>query len=283
MPGSNAPKGGIGLDTAKNISSAVTSPVGRLAGLALPGVGTLSSIANIAANNTANTALGIGGINFNPFSANAAMDAVNRTGVGDADFRNEDGTFTPNKNNIQTRLHDSAGSPRGEHGFQSNDSGNSGDRGGSGGYGGGQTDAGNDTGSRGFYANGGQTQGPDPLIMGAVAAIMGSHPEPQQAIAAFVQVHGPEAFTQLRQQVIASASADQRSQEGIGGLIEGPGTGTSDSIPGQITQNGQPVEDIKVSNGEYILPEKAVEAFPQEKAGLDQFVANATGARPNNA
>ena len=149
-------------------------------------------------------------------------------------------------------------------------------------YGGGQDYGGGNTYSSDF-AEGGQVQGPDPLIMGAVAAIMGSHPEPQQAIAAFVQVHGPEAFTQLRQQVIASASADQRGQEGIGGLIEGPGTGTSDSIPGQITQNGQPVEDIKVSNGEYILPEKAVEAFPQEKAGLDQFVANATGARPNNA
>lgn len=152
-------------------------------------------------------------------------------------------------------------------------------------YGGGQDYGGGNTYSSDFsdFAEGGQVQGPDPLIMGAVAAIMGSHPEPQQAIAAFVQVHGPEAFAQLRQQVIASASADQRGQEGIGGLIEGPGTGTSDSIPGQITQNGQPVEDIKVSNGEYILPEKAVEAFPQEKAGLDQFVANATGARPNNA
>ena len=149
-------------------------------------------------------------------------------------------------------------------------------------YGGGQDYGGGNTYSSDF-AEGGQVQGPDPLIMGAVAAIMGSHPEPQQAIAAFVQVHGPEAFTQLRQQVIASASADQRGQEGIGGLIEGPGTGTSDSIPGQITQNGQPVEDIKVSNGEYILPEKAVEAFPEKKAGLDQFVANATGARPNNA
>ena len=151
------------------------------------------------------------------------------------------------------------------------------------GYGSGQDYGGGNTFSSDFFAEGGQVQGPDPLIMGAVAAIMGSHPEPQQAIAAFVQVHGPEAFTQLRQQVIASASADQRGQEGIGGLIEGPGTGTSDSIPGQITQNGQPVEDIKVSNGEYILPEKAVQAFPQEKAGLDQFVANATGARPNNA
>jgi hypothetical protein len=147
-------------------------------------------------------------------------------------------------------------------------------------------DPGNDTGTRGFYADGGQAQapqGPDPLVMGAVAAIMGNHPEPQRAIQAFVQVHGQQAFAQLRAQVIESASEEQRGQEGLGGLIQGPGNGTSDSISGQIVQNGQPVEDIKVSNGEYILPEKAVEAFPEQKAGLDRFVANATGARPNNA
>jgi hypothetical protein len=43
-----------------------------------------------------------------------------------------------------------------------------------------------------------------------------------------------------------------------GGLIEGPGTGTSDSIPGMIQQNGKPVEEILVSNNEFILREKDV-------------------------
>lgn len=38
-----------------------------------------------------------------------------------------------------------------------------------------------------------------------------------------------------------------------GGLIRGPGTVTSDSIPGVITQNGKPVENILVGNGEVIL------------------------------
>lgn len=41
-----------------------------------------------------------------------------------------------------------------------------------------------------------------------------------------------------------------------GGLIRGPGTVTSDSIPGQITQNGRPVENILVGNGEVILSGK---------------------------
>ena len=44
-----------------------------------------------------------------------------------------------------------------------------------------------------------------------------------------------------------------------GGLIEGPGTGTSDSIPGMIMQNGKPVEEILVSNEEFILRAKDVE------------------------
>jgi hypothetical protein len=51
------------------------------------------------------------------------------------------------------------------------------------------------------------------------------------------------------------------SQGGIaqfaqGGLIQGPGTVTSDSIPGQIMQNGRPVEQIAVGNGEVILSGK---------------------------
>ena len=40
-----------------------------------------------------------------------------------------------------------------------------------------------------------------------------------------------------------------------GGMIRGPGTGTSDSIPGVNTSNGG---KVKVSNGEYIIPAKVV-------------------------
>ena len=47
-----------------------------------------------------------------------------------------------------------------------------------------------------------------------------------------------------------------------GGLIEGPGTVTSDDIPGVILQNGKPVEEIKVSHEEVVLSGK-------DLAGLD--------------
>jgi hypothetical protein len=111
----------------------------------------------------------------------------------------------------------------------------------------------------------------DPIVSGAVAAIMGQHPNPEQAIQAFLQVYGQEALAELRNQVIASQSKEQRQEAGLGGLIEGPGTGTSDSIPGQIMQNGKPVEDIKVADGEFILPTDTVEAVGVEN--LNALVA----------
>ena len=44
----------------------------------------------------------------------------------------------------------------------------------------------------------------------------------------------------------------------MGGYIEGPGTGTSDSIPATIYQNGVPVGDAALSTGEFVMTEAAV-------------------------
>ena len=44
----------------------------------------------------------------------------------------------------------------------------------------------------------------------------------------------------------------------VGGYIEGPGTGRSDSIPATIYQNGQPVQDAALSDGEFVMTERAV-------------------------
>ena len=43
-----------------------------------------------------------------------------------------------------------------------------------------------------------------------------------------------------------------------GGYIEGPGTGTSDSIPATIYQNGGPVQEARLSDGEFVMTEDAV-------------------------
>ena len=43
-----------------------------------------------------------------------------------------------------------------------------------------------------------------------------------------------------------------------GGAINGPGTGTSDSVPAQIYQGGEPVQRAKLSDGEFVMTAKAV-------------------------
>ena len=43
-----------------------------------------------------------------------------------------------------------------------------------------------------------------------------------------------------------------------GGLIEGPGTGTSDSIKAGIYQNGKKVQEARLSNEEFVMTNKAV-------------------------
>jgi hypothetical protein len=148
------------------------------------------------------------------------------------------------------------------------------------------------------YAGGGQPQQPqqDPIVMGAVAAIMGQHPKPEQAVQAFVGKYGQQAFAQLRNQVIAEATQGQRQEAGIGsligqpqqaapqgGLIQGPGDGRSDSIPATLSQGGKPVEEIAVSNNEYILPEKTTKALGVDN--LDEIVRQTDigGAGPAQA
>lgn len=47
-------------------------------------------------------------------------------------------------------------------------------------------------------------------------------------------------------------------QMAMGGYIEGPGTGTSDSIPAAIYQNGGRVQEAALSDGEFVMTEAAV-------------------------
>lgn len=44
----------------------------------------------------------------------------------------------------------------------------------------------------------------------------------------------------------------------MGGYVEGPGTGTSDDIPATIYQDGQPVQEAALSDGEFVMTERAV-------------------------
>jgi len=44
----------------------------------------------------------------------------------------------------------------------------------------------------------------------------------------------------------------------MGGFVEGPGTGTSDSIPAAIYQNGGRVQEARLSDGEFVMTADAV-------------------------
>ena len=51
---------------------------------------------------------------------------------------------------------------------------------------------------------------------------------------------------------------DYRYNYARGGQIKGPGTGTSDSVPARIFQNGQPVREARLSDGEFVMTNQAV-------------------------
>lgn len=43
-----------------------------------------------------------------------------------------------------------------------------------------------------------------------------------------------------------------------GGMVDGPGTGTSDSVPARIYQGGRPVQEARLSDGEFVMTNRAV-------------------------
>jgi len=67
-------------------------------------------------------------------------------------------------------------------------------------------------------------------------------------------------YNMIRPEFPPMMSRDSRAQRGfaMGGEIEGPGTGTSDSIPARIYQDGKPVQKAALSDGEFVMTADAV-------------------------
>jgi hypothetical protein len=92
-------------------------------------------------------------------------------------------------------------------------------------------------------------------------ALLGDHPDPQRALDEFVEVFGREALERLK---LAVSNAEGGSEEarvidetglpGRGARMPGLGDGLSDSIPGNIDG----VEEVALSEGEYVVPADAV-------------------------
>lgn len=86
---------------------------------------------------------------------------------------------------------------------------------------------------------------------------------------------------QAEQRKVLTAATGGIMESGIGGLIQGPGTVTSDSIPGGIMQNGNMVEEILVSNGEVIFSGKDLENLDPD--GNIERAGQRLGNAPNGS
>ena len=67
-----------------------------------------------------------------------------------------------------------------------------------------------------------------------------------------------EAAVQERQTNNFAQGGIAALADSVGGLIEGPGTGTSDSIKAGIYQNGEKVQEARLSDEEFVMTKKAV-------------------------
>ena len=67
-----------------------------------------------------------------------------------------------------------------------------------------------------------------------------------------------KAWRAARREQYGSDYAESNYGYAYGGYVEGPGTGRSDSIPADIYQNGEPVQRARLSDGEFVMTERAV-------------------------
>ena len=120
------------------------------------------------------------------------------------------------------------------------------------------------SGTGGLYAYGGYVQpqqGLASLNQGQMPMMNGQMPnlsDPMVAASLAMAMRQPE----LQYGPIMSSQSQMPPQQPagyrMGGYVEGPGTGKSDSIPAKIYQNGRPVEEARLSDGEFVMTENAV-------------------------
>ena len=101
----------------------------------------------------------------------------------------------------------------------------------------------------GFKQAGGETE-VDPLVTEVTAFILGES-DNNEALNAFIQKYGNEAFMQLRQQILQSLVPNAQTE----GQIQGDGNGgMDDDLFGRIGNK----ERIAVSQDEFIVPADVV-------------------------
>lgn len=102
------------------------------------------------------------------------------------------------------------------------------------------------------------------VISGAIAAIMGQHPEPEVPLAIFLQQYGEEALRDLVSRVQSGEFQDmqERFASGENGEVTGPGdgSGVDDMVPAVVDGQG----DVLLSDGEFVLRKDATDALNSE-------------------
>jgi len=113
------------------------------------------------------------------------------------------------------------------------------------------------------------------VAQGGLSGFLGSMAQNPLVLASLMEATQPRGsiMTPLQEQQLATgervpgyrgtAAPDFRyggdnPRFAMGGFIEGPGTGTSDSIPAMIYQNGGPVQEAMLSDGEFVMTANAV-------------------------
>jgi hypothetical protein len=95
---------------------------------------------------------------------------------------------------------------------------------------------------------------PGNLLMGSLA--LGALEEPEQM--ELTELQKEQIRTGERDPYYQGRNLINIPQYAMGGYIEGPGTGRSDSIESKIYQNGVPVQEARLSDGEFVFTERAV-------------------------
>lgn len=111
-----------------------------------------------------------------------------------------------------------------------------------------------------MYAEGGKVE--QPSIWGFVKQLFAKQEAGKEPPKKRGAVEGVRGLGARKDAQIETLTADPEVEaKAQGGKIDGPGTGTSDSIPGTIDGN----RPVAVSSGEYVLPAKMASAIGYDK------------------
>jgi hypothetical protein len=101
------------------------------------------------------------------------------------------------------------------------------------------------------------------VVIEAMAALRGAHPDAQKAIQKFISIFGEQDFKELRQMVLGQGAEPDEDDIGdaggmqVGGLLRGPGSGQDDQIEA-ATPTGR---KVLLSDGEYVIDAPTVAAL----------------------